>query len=572
MHTNVLILKAEGNTHIKNGDYPAAIKSYNEALRQTRSEADAVTLLNNRCHARLLSLQYEAALADAEAVIELSPSEKQAQEKAYFRAARALYGLRRWEHATSYISKLITTVNSNNKAANELMARCLQRVNEESGDYDFQSMLDEAVSKFPNADMDRADFVGCIEIRECEIKSLGRGMFTTKDVAAGELLLCEKAMAVAFADPNAFPEASGTMQGEDASAETKEVYADRRAELEANTIAKLEPNPTLAAKFLELYPGPDHKDQVDEKTGETVIDDSSITTRIAYNAFGFPLLTHNLHYLTAHTPQNLPDSLTGSRGIWHRASFINHSCYPLVRRSFIGDMMIFRAQANIPKDTELKFGYISGLEIWEERQKALRRYGFECDCAVCVTEGETSEAVRGERFECVKRIIDVFERGDVTAYERYTELLDRLEGTYTHPPQREYRRAMITPLTNLITGCLQSGLHAQVIELTHRLLHALGFELEITEQTYTIVQWGFLIDEIVVAMVDLVDAYAIMKPELVEDARREARKCYLIMCGEDVSWEEVYGVGGRREREQREEEKGERVEDIVDGVNGLEFV
>jgi hypothetical protein len=44
-----------------------------------------------------------------------------------------------------------------------------------------------------------------------------------------------------------------------------------------------------------------------------------------------------------------------SCGVSPLASYINHSCYSNVRRSFIGDMMIVRAIQDLFANTELDF-------------------------------------------------------------------------------------------------------------------------------------------------------------------------------------------------------------------------
>lgn len=300
---------------------------------------------------------------------------------------------------------------------------------------------------------------------------------------------------------------------------------------------------------------------------------SFVDNRILYNNFGFPILTNEYHYAISHTPSLVPDDLTASRGVWILASYINHSCYPMVRRSFIGDMMIFRAQQDIPVDTELKFGYISGLEELHERQSKLKYYGFDCDCQICDAEKNTSGKKMRNRDEVSRKIVDIFEKGDTNQLQTYIDLLDQMEATYVNPPSKEYRRAMITPLVNLITGCLTSGLPLQVIELVHRLLRALGFEIKITDTSFKILQWGFLIDEIVVSLVDLCDAYAALgEPTLLADAEGVARRCYLIMCGEDASWEKAYGRDKKTGDRTRSGLAGaERTEDLVEGVKGLNF-
>ena len=95
--------------------------------------------------------------------------------------------------------------------------------------------------------------------------------------------------------------------------------------------------------------------------------------------------------------------------MWIRASYINHSCLPLVRRTFIGDMMVFRAQADIPVDTELKFGYISCLEEYEQRQKMVKKWEFQCECQVCLAEKDYSHKKIKKRAKITEEIIEHFE-------------------------------------------------------------------------------------------------------------------------------------------------------------------
>lgn len=75
------------------------------------------------------------------------------------------------------------------------------------------------------------------------------------------------------------------------------------------------------------------------------------------------------------------------------------------------------------------------------------------------------------------------------------------------------------------------------------MLQALGFETEITASSFKILQWGFLVDDIVMALADLIDAYAVTNPALVSDVTEIAKTVYEIMCGERVSWDGTYGRG-----------------------------
>ena len=151
-----------------------------------------------------------------------------------------------------------------------------------------------------------------------------------------------------------------------------------------------------------------------ERWADQTHDSAFVQRRIIYNAFGFPSLTYAFHWKSGHTPEDVKDEESGAIGILIQASYINNNCYPLVRRTFIGDMMIFRAQADIPADTELKFGYLSCLEKYEARQRMLQKWGFKCECQVCLAEKDTSGKKIKKRVKVIGEIIEHFEKSSPT--------------------------------------------------------------------------------------------------------------------------------------------------------------
>ena len=205
---------------------------------------------------------------------------KKPPEKALFRVARAFYGLKFWKKALRSFQELISHY-PNNQTARQEIARCEMRLREESGHYDFDAMIEEAIAKAPKSDMDRADYIGSIEVRDCAIESHGRGLFTTKDVEAGELLLCEKAFAVNFVDTSPSLEmVEGVADEEKDENDKKEQenertwrIIERRRQLIGNALVKLHRNPSLQSAFAELYPGPDWVDEVDEESGQPLADE-----------------------------------------------------------------------------------------------------------------------------------------------------------------------------------------------------------------------------------------------------------------------------------------------------------
>ena len=128
----------------------------------------------------------------------------QKSEKGYYRAARSLYELGRFGECHETLKTLLSQYPDCEAAKKELI-RCERRLREqEDGDYDFKVMY-EAARETPPC-LDHATYIGPVKIQASEGR--GRGLFTTRAVAAGELLLCEKAFTYCFAAQEANEESS----------------------------------------------------------------------------------------------------------------------------------------------------------------------------------------------------------------------------------------------------------------------------------------------------------------------------------------------------------------------------
>lgn len=193
-------------------------------------------------------------------------------EKALFRAARASYSLGCFAKCRSYLAEL-EVLYPGNKAAIRDIERCDLRLREQAGEFDFASMLDEAVTKQPSPRLDRATYIGPVEVRKCAIESHGRGLFTTKAVKAGELLLCEKAFAAAFSPNDSMAVAEVNFPKDLLKAEWPIWKKKLRAELAVTTFFKLSRNPSVVSAFTDLYPGPDANEEIDENTNLPEVDE-----------------------------------------------------------------------------------------------------------------------------------------------------------------------------------------------------------------------------------------------------------------------------------------------------------
>ena len=86
--------KEEGNLQFKNNNFEAAVKLYGNAIECTREEsAEKAVYYKNRAAAHIKLKNYELAVKDADAALEILPKDP----KALFRRCQALEYLERLE-------------------------------------------------------------------------------------------------------------------------------------------------------------------------------------------------------------------------------------------------------------------------------------------------------------------------------------------------------------------------------------------------------------------------------------------------------------------------------------------
>jgi hypothetical protein len=148
----------------------------------------------------------------------------------------------------------------------------LREKEETTPEVDFKLYYDE-VSRLRPPHLDHATFSGPIVVKKSPGR--GRGLFTTKSVKAGELLLCEKAFAHCYAAPEGASQQD--RQGSSITAMlinilTKKITVGTQGNLITAIVQKLYANPSLLPKFRELHYGSHKPLSVDVVDGEPIID------------------------------------------------------------------------------------------------------------------------------------------------------------------------------------------------------------------------------------------------------------------------------------------------------------
>lgn len=187
-----------------------------------------------------------------------------------FRAAEALYNLERFNECCRVLEQLCDKFSHNGEASVFLGRAQSRTVEQKSGVYNFKELQADA-KKLRPPHLDHATYIGPVEIRQTESK--GRGLFVTKAVKAGELLLCEKAFSHAHADKAA---SDGNVNISKMhlliDPETGQTLIGARADLIKLTVQKLYRNPSLAQAFTALCHGTYEKASTLALDGEPIVD------------------------------------------------------------------------------------------------------------------------------------------------------------------------------------------------------------------------------------------------------------------------------------------------------------
>ncbi|KAI1778851.1 SET domain-containing protein [Hypoxylon cercidicola] len=378
--------KDQGNAALERQNLPQAYGNYTEGLKiarqnvLTKSNPDlARDLSRNRAHVNLLLNQLDEAKADA--INSLTGREDQRSKdldsKAYFRAGCAAYNLGEYQEAKGYFKEQ-QKLSPGNETASAYLRNIEKRLREQdAGAYNFKKIKAGLSRNRPR--IDAASFISNTKIEESPGR--GRGLFATRDIAAGEIVMCEKAFCVVWGHEN-----------ETLTAMTYDVRDDRirvsPVGLTKSIVQKLISNPSQIETVMDMY-GDYQGDVKDAPMTEDgpVVDTFRVHDIVCRNAFG-PGGQHGDEGIS-----------NASTGLWVRAAYINHSCVPNAQKEYVGDLMVLRAVRSIAAGQEISHSYDESSDYDARRAALLTTWGFECGCALCAAEKTDDPAARKKRKE-----------------------------------------------------------------------------------------------------------------------------------------------------------------------------
>lgn len=184
-------LKAFGNTHFTTKHYSMAVMAYAAALLLCADDdaQSRAVLLSNRAAAHIACCSFEDALNDCNAALQLMPEAPLAAKIVYRRVQTLMY-LYRFKEALAAIEE--AAKGDSSAPLTSLRKAVVVAALQARGKYDLTSL------PFSPGTQDAiATYMGPLEVRVAGSK--GRGLFLTRDVKDGEILLVEHAVAASYA-------------------------------------------------------------------------------------------------------------------------------------------------------------------------------------------------------------------------------------------------------------------------------------------------------------------------------------------------------------------------------------
>ena len=288
----------------------------------------------------------------------------------------------------------------------------------------------------------------------------GRGLFATRDIAAGECIFCTPPTVSAPIANVLRVYQSKPHVGLEPIAETILLKNMKRA-------LKSKDN-NVAASFMILtsddtnIPNVDEGDLISLLTAESAsstswwndngtITDDYLLHIVRRNAFGpdfysYDKIQSNLS--TTHFHRIL--------GLYPLAAMLNHSCTPNAVRVFCGEYMLVHATHNIKAGEELVWSYIPPTQIYTDRQDSIQKFGFQCTCHRCAIE-KSLPCLAALDSSSLRAFNNTNQFMPATIMERPVQELDSILHTLTNEQQRYVRVGFMKLYLNYFNAALRNS-------------------------------------------------------------------------------------------------------------------
>ncbi|CAI9096564.1 OLC1v1032743C1 [Oldenlandia corymbosa var. corymbosa] len=355
--------------------------------QQSKLQKSLCLAHSNRAEARFRLKEFAAALKDCDEALKIEC----AHLKTLLCKGKILFDLNRYGSALECFraANLDTQESFNFKTLNEYLDRCKKlELLSKTGSFDLSDWI---LGGFRGKMPELAEYIGGVEIKKSEIS--GKGLFATKNVECGTLLLVTKAIATE----------RGILPQDDSSQNAQMVMWKNLVDKVVESARKCSRTRGLISMLSDGEEGNDDMDVVpeidlfrpeaeEERFSSRDLDVDNILSILDVNSLvegsiSSKVLGKNSYYHGV--------------GLWLLASLVNHSCEPNVRRLHIGDHVAIHASRDVKAGEELTFAYFDVLQPFSTREEMSKNWGFICNCRRCKYEKTLSHNQEMAELEMV---------------------------------------------------------------------------------------------------------------------------------------------------------------------------
>ncbi|GLJ25761.1 hypothetical protein SUGI_0493210 [Cryptomeria japonica] len=331
----------------------------------------------NRAETHFQMGDFERALEVCNEGLEIDPENL----KIIFLKGRALHSLKSYDQACQVLQMAVELSLGQVDIEDALRRSKAACARSQHREYDISEFL---LGKQPPPEVE--DFVGDVEIKKTRGRR-GRGLFATKDIDVGELLLVSNAAFIV----------NGGVRGLeiDQSHEIKGSLQEDLVDAVSNAANKSQ---KLRQQLYELDDGSVHV-----RSSLPAMDSFHTSRRVTAEVLPQPnlqrirdIVSRNSfggEFQTFGEERREDEESLGFSGLWMLPSFINHSCLPNATRLNVGSAMFLHAAKPIKKREEITISYFDALLPQPQREGFCGVWGFKCNCKRCSVEKSISTAL-----------------------------------------------------------------------------------------------------------------------------------------------------------------------------------
>ncbi|EOY01862.1 SET domain protein [Theobroma cacao] len=325
---------------------------------------------SNRAEAWSRLQDFTEALQDCDRALQIEAT----HFKTLLCKGKILLSLNRYAHALDCFKAALFDPQGNGKLEilNGYLEKCKKlEFQSRTGSFD---LSDWVLNGFRGKPPELSEYIGPVLVKRSETS--GRGLFATKNIDAGTVVLVTKAVAIE----------RGILGGEDSGENAQLVMWKNFIDKVKDAVTKCQRTQLLISM---LSTG-------ENEEGLEVPEMSHFRPEVESNGCSKEKLEMDkiLSILDVNSlvEEAVSANVLGKNsdfygvGLWILASFINHSCNANARRLHVGDYVMVHASRDIKAGEEITFMYFDTLSPLDKRMEMSKSWGFNCRCRRCKFE------------------------------------------------------------------------------------------------------------------------------------------------------------------------------------------